>query len=150
MVPLKKYAEALSFAVGLMCTEAFTYEGLVEGQIRRELGVDLGDIRKVNIKAKVLVTTKSGEEKIISLKDAKRHTRKACGSCTDFSAEFADISTGGVGLKGWTFTILRTARGEEVFESAERKGVLETKPVEQEKMALDTMIKLSRRKRKVP
>ncbi len=147
MLPLKKYVKALNFAVGLMCTESFTYEGLIEKHIQGTLGIDLHDIEKINIKAKVLVTTKSGEVKIIPLKEAKQYARKSCALCTDFSAELADISAGGVGLTGWTLTILRTKRGEELFESAERENLFETKPVEQEEKALDTLIKLSRRKR---
>lgn len=147
MLPLKKYVKALNFTVGLMCTESFTYEGLIEKHIQGALGIDLHAIEKINIKAKVLVTTKSGEEKIIPLKEAKQYARKSCAFCSDFSAELADISAGGVGLTGWTLTILRTKGGQELFERAERKNLLETKPVEQEKGALDTLIKLSRRKR---
>jgi len=146
MLPLKKYVKALNFSVGLMCTESFTYDGLIEKHIQGTLGIDLHDIEKINIKAKVLVTTKSGEEKIIPIKEAKQYARKSCALCTDFSAELADISAGGVGLTGWTLTILRTQKGEEIFESAERENLFETRPVEQEKGALETLIKLSRRK----
>lgn len=147
MLPLKKYVKALSFTVGLMCTESFTYTGLMEKHIQGTLGIDLHDIEKLNIKAKVLVAMKSGEVKIIPLKEAKQYARKPCAFCTDFSAELADISAGGVGLTGWTLTILRTERGEELFENAERENLFETKPVEQEKKALEILIKLSRRKR---
>ena len=145
--PLKKYAERLSFAIGLMCTESFTYEGLVEKYIQNELGVDPYDIKKMNIKAKVLVTTKSGEVKVIPLKRAKQYTRKSCLLCTDFSAELADISVGGLGLSGWTLTIIRTEKGEEIFDKAEEAGLLKTKPAEEEKRALDLLVKLSRKKR---
>ncbi len=147
MFPLKKYAERLSFAVGLMCTESFTYEGLVEKHIQNELDVDPHDIKKMNIKAKVLVTTKSGEVKVIPLKEAKQYTRKSCLPCTDFSAELADISTGGLGLSGWTLTIIRTEKGEEIFEDAEEAGLLKTRPAEEEKRALELLVKLSRKKR---
>ena len=148
MLPLKKYVKALNFTVGLMCTESFTYEGLMEKQIQSVLGVDLRDVEKINIKAKIFVTTKSGEVKFIPLKEAKKYSRKTCGACTDFSAELADVSTGGVGLKGWTLTILRTEKGQELFERAEMEGLLETKSVEQETGAMDLLIRLSRRKRR--
>jgi coenzyme F420 hydrogenase subunit beta len=147
MFPLKKYAERLSFAIGLMCTESFTYEGLVEKHIQEELGFDPHDIKKMNIKGKVLVTTKSGEVKIIPLKKAKQYTRKSCLPCTDFSAELADISTGGLGLGGWTLTIIRTEKGEELFNEAEEAGLLKTKPAEEEERALDLLVKLSKKKR---
>ncbi len=149
MFPLKKYANPLRLTIGLMCTESFTYEGLMEKHIQGELGINPHDISKMNIKGKVLVTTKSGEIKTISLKDAKKYTRKGCVSCADFSAELADISAGGLGLSGWTFIIIRTEKGEELFQSVERKGLLKTKPVEEERRAFDLLIKLSNRKRRV-
>jgi len=147
-VPLKKYSSMLKFTIGLMCTESFTYQGLMEKHIQGTMGINLNDIKKMNIKGKVLITTKSGEVKTIPLVEAKQYTRKGCIPCTDFSAELADISTGGLGLSGWTFTIMRTPKGQEIFESAEKTGMLKTKPVEQEKAALDLLVKLSTRKRK--
>jgi len=149
MVPLRKYADPLRFTVGLMCTESFTYEGLMEKQIQEGLGINLHDVKKINIKAKVLITTKSGEVKTIPLPEAKQYTRKSCTVCTDFSAELADVSAGGLGLSGWTFTILRTKKGEEIFEGAEKRGLLKTRSVEEEKKALDLLVKLSKRKRTV-
>ncbi|MFQ6065514.1 MAG: Coenzyme F420 hydrogenase/dehydrogenase, beta subunit C-terminal domain [Candidatus Bathyarchaeia archaeon] len=147
MFPLKKHAERVSFAIGLMCTESFTYEGLVEGHIQKELSINPNDIKKMNIKAKILVTTKSGEVKVIPLKEAKQYTRKSCLPCTDFSAELADISAGGLGLGSWTLAIIRTERGEELFRKAEEAGMLKTKPAEEEERALDLLTRLSRKKR---
>jgi coenzyme F420 hydrogenase subunit beta len=147
-VPLKKYANLLKFTIGLMCTESFTYHGLMEKHIQGILGINLNEIKKINIKGKILVTTKSGETTAIPLAEAKQYTRKGCAPCTDFSSELADISTGGLGLDGWTFTIIRTQKGQEIFEGAEKAGLLKTRPVEEEKFALDLLVKLSKRKRK--
>ena len=141
------YNNPLQLTIGLLCTESFTYEGLMEKYIQGKLGIDLHDVKKINIKAKVLVTTKSGEVKVIPLKEAKQYTRKSCTICTDFSAELADISVGGLGLNGWTFTILRTKKGEELFGGAVGKGFLKTRPVEEEKRAFDLLLRLSKRKR---
>ena len=146
---LLKYVNPLQLTIGLLCTESFTYEGLMEKHIQGKLGIDLHDVKKINIKAKVLVTTKSGEVKVIPLKEAKQYTRKSCTTCTDFSSELADISVGGLGLSDWTFTIIRTKKGEELFERAVREGVLKTRPVEEEKRAFDLLVKLSKRKRKI-
>jgi len=146
--PLKKYFDLIKFTIGLMCTESFTYEGLMRSHIEGVLGINLNDVQKINIKGKVLVTTKSGETKAIPLPEAKQYTRKGCLPCTDFSAELADISAGGLGLNGWTFMIIRTRNGEEVFAGAEKAGAIMTRPVEEEKGALDLLIKLSKRKKK--
>ncbi len=147
--PLKKYSNMLKFTVGLMCTESFTYHGLMEKHIQGTLGIDLNSIKKMNIKGKILITTKSGQTTAIPLAEAKQYTRKGCVPCTDFSSELADISTGGLGLDGWTFTIIRTPKGQEIFDGAERAGLLKTRPVEEEKFALDLLVKLSKRKRKI-
>jgi coenzyme F420 hydrogenase subunit beta len=145
---LKRYVDRIKFTVGLMCTESFTYEGLMEKHIQQTLGINLSDIKKINIKGKIIVTTNSGDVKTISLAEAKRYTRKGCLSCTDFSAELADISVGGLGLSGWTFTIIRTGKGKEIFKEAEKAGVIRTRPVEEEKKTVDLLVRLSRIKRR--
>jgi len=137
----------LRLAIGLLCTESFTYEGLMGKHIQGKLGINLNDIKKMNIKAKVLVTTKSGETHVIPLKEAKEYTRKSCTTCTDFSAELADISVGGLGLSDWTFIILRARKGEELFRGAVREGFLKTRPVKEEPGAFDLLVRLSKRKR---
>lgn len=144
---LKKYTAPLKLLVGLMCSESFAYDGLMEKHIREKLGINLSDIVKINIKGKMLVTTKSGV-KAIPLAELKEYVRKGCGVCNDFSSELADISTGGLGLEGWTFAVIRTEEGERFFEAAERAGAIETRPVGKDELALSLLVKLSTKKRK--
>lgn len=146
MAGLKRHTRPLKFLIGLMCSECFTYEGLMENHIQGKLGLNLGDIRKINIKGKMLVTTDSGVT-TIPLAEIKQYARKSCSFCDDFSAELADVSVGGLGLEGWTFTIIRTEKGEELFSSAEKAGVLRTKAIDEATYALKLLTKLSRRKR---
>jgi len=148
MVPLKKYTKKLGVLIGLLCTESFTYQGLMEKHIQGIMGIDPQDIKKINIKGKVLITLKNGETKSISLSEAKQYTRTSCVLCSDFSAELADISVGGLGLANWTFTVLRTKKGEELFEEAEKAHVIKTRPVEKEERALNLLSRLSTKKRK--
>jgi coenzyme F420 hydrogenase subunit beta len=152
MVPLKKYADKLGFTIGLLCTESFSYEGLIEKHIRGVLGINPLDIRKMNIKGKLILTSNNGENKEIPLAEAKQYASTFCVLCSDFSAELADVSVGGLGLSGWTFTIIRTKKGIELFENAEKAGVLKTRPVEEEQKAFDLLVRLSKmkRKRRVP
>jgi len=145
--PLKKYSGIVKFTIGLMCTECFAYEGLMKKHIQGMLSVSLDDIKKINIKGKVLISTKSGQIKSVPLLEAKQYTRKGCLPCMDFSAELADISAGGLGLDGWTFTILRSEKGEEIFNGAEKTGAVRTRPVAEEKFASDLLVKLSKRKK---
>lgn len=145
---LRRYTGRIKFAIGLMCTESFTYEGLMEKQIQQTLGVNLRDVKKINIKGRIIVTTNSDAVKTIPLAEAKHYTRRSCLSCTDFSAELADISAGGLGLGGWTLAVIRTERGRELFEAAEKARSIITRSVEEEKNAFNLLIKLSRKKRK--
>ncbi len=148
MLPLKKYASPLQFAIGLMCTESFTYDGLFKQHLEEDLGVNLHNGKKRKIKGKILVSLTSGETKSIPLSEAKQYARASCGRCTDFSAELADISTGGLGLSGWTFTILRTETGEKIFDEAVASGALETRSVDEEPFAKSLLRKLSEKKQR--
>jgi len=95
------------------------------------------------------VETKSGDVKTFPLKEAKKYTSRGCSSCRDFSAELADISVGGLGLNGWTLTVLRTDAGEKIFQKAEDEGVIRTRPIDAEKQALDLLLSISDRKRMI-
>jgi coenzyme F420 hydrogenase subunit beta len=149
-VPIAKYSTFLKFSIGLLCADAFTYEGLMERYIQGTLGINLNEISKINIKGKIIVTKKSGETVTIPLNIAKQFVHDACISCTDFSSQFADISAGGLGLKNWTFVIIRTRIGEEIFEGAEKAGILKVGNLESQKDAFDILTRLSRRKKKLP
>ena len=146
--PLNKYARRLNFTVGVFCSECFVYDGLVNRLIKEEMGINPNEVKKMNIKGKFIVTTTNGDVKSISLKKTKRYVNTCVSACSDFSAELADISVGGLGLNGWTFTILRTERGEKIFEEAKSKGLLETKPVERNSKPLILLINLSGKKRR--
>jgi coenzyme F420 hydrogenase subunit beta len=146
MSNLKKYSAPLKFLIGLMCSECFTYDGLMDKHIHETLGIKLDAVKKVNIKGKMLVKTET-EVKTIPLADVKQYVRKSCKFCDDFSSELADISAGGLGLDGWTFTIIRTEKGEEIFSKAEKSGIIETRNVDAEESALNLLRKLSKKKR---
>jgi coenzyme F420 hydrogenase subunit beta len=141
-----KCASAVKLLIGLMCSECFVYKGLVEKHVHETLGIDPNDIMKMNIKGKMILTTNKGIQ-AIPLGEIKKYARGNCGFCRDFSSEFADISTGGLGLDGWTFAINRTEKGEELFSSAEKAGVIKTRDASGEANALNLLSKLSRKKR---
>lgn len=146
MAGLKKHTANLKYLIGLMCSECFTYEGLMKKHIHEKLGINLSDIKKINIKGKMLVKTDYGV-KTIPLPEIKQYARKNCCFCDDFSSELADISIGGLGLDGWTFVIIRTEKGEELFSNAEKAGVIKTISVDENANALNLLHKLSKKKR---
>lgn len=147
-IPLKKYAGALYVTIGLFCSESFKYESLVKDLIQERLGLDPRDVKKVNIKGKLIVTSRTGETRTIRLKEAKKYL-STCALCSDFSSELADISVGGLGQERWTLTIIRTKRGEELFQEAETRELFDVKPVEDEAAILDLLSRFSERKRRL-
>ncbi|MDH5443250.1 MAG: Coenzyme F420 hydrogenase/dehydrogenase, beta subunit C-terminal domain [Hadesarchaea archaeon] len=142
---LPKYAKSLVFTIGLFCAENFSYNGLMISKIQNELGINLNDIKKTNIKGKFLIYLKTGEVQEISLKEAKKFVIPSCQYCGDFSAELADISCGGVGLDGWTYTIIRTDEGSKVFDNAVKGGMLRVESPGESPTKL--LVKMSKGKR---
>ena len=145
-----KYRRRIQLVIGLLCSKSFTYDGLMEGKIRDEMGIPLEDVAKVNVKGKFQIWLKStGEEIDIPLKDCHPFTRDGCKLCPDFAAEHADISTGGLGqLGGWTLTIVRTERGVEWMRALEDAGWITTRPGAEDPGAIELMKKLSVKQRK--
>ena len=143
-----KFFTSIRYLIGLMCSECFVYEKLMEGHLHEELGLKPNLIRKMNIKGKMLVTTDTGVHSV-PLAEIKRYSRDACRYCTDFSSELADISVGGLGMDKWSFVTLRTRRGSELFEGAERTGAIRTRNVKEEPDAIKLLCRLSRKKKQI-
>ena len=144
---LKGYGSRVSLSIGLFCTEVFTYRGLMVDKIERELAIPLTEIRKFNVKGKVLIYKKDCSGLEMPLKAAQEYARPECHHCGDFSAELADISCGGVGTMEWTITILRTRRGEELFDRMVAEGLFETRPMEEFENSMKVLLRLSNRQR---
>ena len=145
---LRRYGEIVNFTIGIFCSGCFSYNGLVNELIRKKMGINPEDVEKVNIKGELIVKTLNEGAKTISLKEAKRYLSGCVSSCMDFSAELADISAGGLGLEGWTLTILRSEKGEALFDGAVSKGLLEAKSVSKDSGLWKMLVRLSRRKRR--
>lgn len=147
MANLKKLTKSIAFTLGLFCSESFSYQGLMIEKIKKDLGIDLKDVKKMNIKGKMFVYLKNGDKVKIPLKEIGIFAETKCKYCNDFSAEFADISLGGVGLNGWTFTVIRTENGENAFNNAVSNNSLEVKPVSSSSKSLNLLKLLTKIKR---
>jgi coenzyme F420 hydrogenase subunit beta len=134
--------------IGLVCSECFTYDGLMENYISSKLGMNAHDIQSMNIKGRLILSMKNGSTRPIPLAEVKRYSATKCAYCDDFSSELADISAGGLGLTGWTFIVVRTEAGEKLFSAAEKAGAIETRDPFEETDALELLCTLSRKKRK--
>ncbi len=144
---LKGFGERVALTIGLLCSEVFTFDGLMRGVIEGQLGVSLADIAKFNVKGKVLIDTHAGERIEIPLKQAQAYARPECHHCGDFSAELADLSCGGVGATDWTIVVLRTARGEALFDRAAAAGVFEVQSMAAFETSMKVLLRLARKQR---
>ena len=144
---LKGYGSRVALTIGLLCTEVFTYDGLMVDKIEKDMGIPLTDIKKFNVKGKVLIYKHDGELVEMNLRKAQEYARPECHHCGDFSAELADISCGGVGAMDWTITILRTKKGEEIFDRAVRDGVFEVRPMDEFESSMKVLLRLTRKQR---
>jgi coenzyme F420 hydrogenase subunit beta len=144
---IKRWVRPVKWVFGLMCCETFDYDAFMVGKVHHELGIDLADVVKVNVKGKVIVTLTSGEDIVIPLKEARPFANEWCHHCPDFAAEHADLSFGGLGMEGWTMILVRTEAGDDLLTRATDAGVLELRDAEEEPDALKVMDRLARKQR---
>ena len=144
---LKGYGDIVTMTIGLLCTEVFTYEGLMVDKIQNEMGIALADIKKFNVKGKVLVYKKDGDVVDMSLHKAQEYARPECHHCGDFTAELADISCGGVACMDWTITILRSERGEALFDDMVQRGLVEVRSMDEFENSMKVMLRLTKKQR---
>ena len=144
--PVEWYRKNVKLVIGLFCSESFTHDSIQKlGGI---LEVAPERIKNINIKGKVIVKLDDGEEKSTSLKKYREFARPACLYCVDYGAENSDIGAGGIGLDGWTYTVIRTEAGHRAFQAAIDDGWIETRPLSDEPRGEFLMKKLSADKKK--
>jgi coenzyme F420 hydrogenase subunit beta len=124
------YRENIALTFGLFCSESFTHESIQK--FAEIVECDPKEIQNINIKGKVVARLDSGEERVISLKKYRDFARPACLYCLDYAAENCDIGGGGIGIDGWTYSLIRTERGHQAFQAALDDGRIETRPLEDE------------------
>lgn len=149
----RTYKEKVKLIIGFFCTETFDRRALLDQKARQGLDLRLEDITKMNVKGKLLVDVRGGGTVVIPLKEVKEMARRACNFCDDFSAEYADISAGGLGgTDGWTVLVVRTERGEQFVNAAVENNRLQLRAVDGEdfRQRIRTLERLSVAQRKRP
>lgn len=144
---LKGFGERVALNIGLLCSEVFSFDGLMRDVIEGEMKIPLAEIKKFNVKGKVLIYKHDGELIEMNLRQAQEYARPECHHCGDFSAELADMSCGGVGAMDWTIVVLRTEKGEELFDRATRDGVFEVRPMDEFETSMKVLLRLTRKQR---
>lgn len=122
-----QYAEAVQLTIGLCCTETFVLDGFFNEYLSEQCAIEPAEVVKLNVKGKIVTDLADGRRIETPLKEARVYQREQCNYCGDFSAEHADISAGGVGADGWTIIIVRSERGERIFERTVEKGYIEVR-----------------------
>ncbi len=135
------YRKNIVLTFGLFCSESFSNESI--NKLAEIIEEDPATIENINIKGKVVIRLENKEVKTVSLKKYREWARPACLYCLDYGAENADIGAGGIGLDGWTYTLIRTKRGHAAFQAALADGWLETRPLSDDPRGEFLMNKLS-------
>ncbi len=166
---LKRFRSVV-FRIGLMCSETFSEAPFLDGLLAARLGLDLHKIEKVNVKGRVVVSTEGshhghlasgpvagsrarvgGDGRIeIPLSEARPLARLQCASCSDFSAEWSDLSAGGLGLDGWTVGLVRSPLARAWIDLMLAEGLLEARDLGQFPQAERLMQRLAEAQRERP
>ena len=144
----RKLASAVSLAIGLFCMESYRYDRFL-GDYLRTKGVNVSKVSRFAIKKGKFRVTVDGQEVLtVPIKELDEFVRSSCKVCEDFTAEYADISVGGVGCpEGWCTAIARTTPGQEFLTEAEKNGWIELKPIDPSKYGMEQVIRLSASKK---
>ena len=142
------YRTNIGLVIGLFCSEAFTEKGI--DWLAQDLNVPKRDITNINIKGRLEIKLRDGREEERSLKAFGKYARPACLYCMDYAADNSDIGLGGIGLDGWTFTVIRTEVGHRAWQALLEAGWVETRDLEFAPKSKDLLIRLSKYKRNRP
>jgi coenzyme F420 hydrogenase subunit beta len=143
--PYQVGKEKIKLLIGLFCMESFPYGNFTD--FIRELGVDIKEVEKFEIKSNRFFMHGEDTTQIVALEELKSYANEACAFCKDFTAELADISIGSVGSPdGWSTVLIRSRNGEKIFTEAEEEGYIEVKEIEES--GVNLVKRLSDRKKK--
>jgi coenzyme F420 hydrogenase subunit beta len=143
-----KPARRFALNIGLLCSKTFD-DAIFEDLLDAKYGLRRGEIVKMNIKGVLQVWLRDGSYHEVPLKECHAWTREGCKLCPDFSAEHADISTGGIGAyNDWTLTIVRTDLGREIIVKMLEDGTIIGRPGDDDPGAIALLRKLSTNQRK--
>jgi coenzyme F420 hydrogenase subunit beta len=124
-------SDSIKFCFGLFCSGNFVFGAKEQQKLAGIAGISWEDVAGINLKDKLIIRLKTGEVKTIELDQMDSIKRYACHYCSDYSAEFADISFGGIGAdEGWTTVITRTPLGRAILADGRSSGVIEQYKVE--------------------
>ena len=112
-------AKTIKYVFGLFCTGNFVFGPKQMARLEKIGDFKLNEVAKLNIKEKLMVHLHNKEVRYISLDRLDFMKRYACHFCSDYTAEYADLSFGGLGApEGWTSVITRSLDGQTLLTEA--------------------------------
>ncbi|MBF0225919.1 MAG: Coenzyme F420 hydrogenase/dehydrogenase, beta subunit C-terminal domain [Desulfobacterales bacterium] len=146
-------SDSIKYCLGLFCSGNFSFNEEQRKKLEDIGNFKWSDVKKVNIKEALLIHLINEEIRTIDLDKLDFMKRYACRYCSDYSAEYADVSFGGIGAnEGWTTVISRTPLGRAIFADA-KGNTIETFINKDEPNFLGTVLnkvlKASDKKRKI-
>lgn len=140
-------ADRVKLLIGLFCTWALKQEA--KDFILDKTGS--AKILKIDVPpppANIFVLQTENGKLEIPLDEIRRFIMPSCNVCFDMTNEFADISVGTVeGEENWNTVIIRTNAANKLFQQAVEAGVIETEPLEKERLNHLYEASLTRKKR---
>jgi coenzyme F420 hydrogenase subunit beta len=117
-------SNAVTILLGLFCTGNFIF-GPEQQRRLEEIGrFKWNDVSKINVKEHLMIHLNNKEVRHISFDQLDFMKRHACQFCSDYTAEYADLSFGGLGSpEGWTTVIIRSPAGQKLMADALNRSI---------------------------
>ncbi len=118
-------SDVINYYFGLFCMENFSFNDVQMKHLEKRYGFDLAHVTKVNVKEDFFIYLEDGRIIHIPFEEIDSIARPACLVCPDFSAEYSDISFGGLGSpERYTTVLVRSERGRWVYREALAAGYI--------------------------
>ncbi|MBU0514506.1 MAG: Coenzyme F420 hydrogenase/dehydrogenase, beta subunit C-terminal domain, partial [Proteobacteria bacterium] len=121
---------ALGLIVGLFCTANVTWRSLRAwfGETEAPLGWTRTDIPPPP--AEQFIIERDGRRWELPLDGFRSRMMPGCRECADLTAELSDLSVGAAEDRpGWNTVVIRTERGQRIWNEAREQGLIETDQV---------------------
>lgn len=118
-------------SIGLFCMWSLTWDfrDFVYEQIGEE------EILSISIPQEGLKVVTKNQVKTLPFDEVRKYIRPGCNYCLDMTSELADISVGSLEISpGWNTLIVRTKKGQELFDKALESGCLVSEDYPEEEL----------------
>jgi len=139
-------SDVIKYFFGLFCMENFSFSDLQMETFQEKYKFEMRQVVKVNVKEDFFIYLKDGRVIHIPFEEIDSIARPACLVCADFSAEYSDISFGGLGSQeGYTTVLIRSEIGNWVYKGAIAAGYIKERKYSSIQKARSDWIQIHRK-----